>query len=96
VRDCSLEEIRSRLKIGVENGNKLIVLDIATIHCRLEIASLVSISDHSMPVQNVGPLLLPFQDLLLDHKLRGGVIGIVKNLNQQLGLGPVQIAHGPN
>lgn len=93
MRHCAFEEIRVGLKIGIENGNKFIVFNIATIHSGLEITSLVTISDYPMPVHNVGTLLLPFMDLLFDQQLRCWVIRIIKNLNQNLRFRPVQITY---
>lgn len=96
VRDGSHKEIRRGLKIGIKDGNKLIVSNIIAIHGGLEITSLVTISNHSMPVHNAGTLTLPFVDLLFDQHLRRRIIGIVQNLNQQLRFWPLQIAHSRN
>ena len=68
------QEVRGGLEICIEDGNKLIVLDIAAVHGRLEIPSLVAISDDSMPVDDSGAVLLPFQHLVFDQYLSRGVI----------------------
>ena len=82
MRNCSFEEIRSRLKISIKDSNKLVVFDRATIHGRLEIASLISLSDHPMSIFNFGIELLPFMYLLFDQQLGDWIIRVIKNLNQ--------------
>lgn len=82
MRNCSFEEIRGRLKISIKDCNKFIVFYIAATHGRLEIASLIALSDHSMSVFNVGIELLPFIYLLFDQQLGDWIIRVIKNLNQ--------------
>ena len=72
--NCFFQEIRGGLEICVEDSNKLKVLDIAAIHCRLEIPRLVPVPDNSVPVDNTGTILLPFQHLLFDQHLGNWVI----------------------
>lgn len=83
MRDGSDEEIRGGLKIGVEDGNKLVVSNVIAIHGGLEITSFVPVSNHSMSVHNAGTLTLPFVDLLFDQRLCCRIIRIVENLYQQ-------------
>lgn len=80
MRHRSLKKIRGGLKVGIENGNKLIVFDIAAIHGWLEITSFVSLSNDSVPVDDIGTLLLPFTNLFFDQQLSHWVIRIIKNL----------------
>lgn len=87
--DCSFKKIGSRLKISVENGNELIIFNVAAIHGGFEITSFVPISDHAVTVYNADTFLLPFFDLLFDQKLGGRIVGIVENLDQNFGFRPV-------
>ena len=80
VRDCSFKKVGGWLKIGIENSHELIVFDIATIHSRLEITRFIAISNHTMPIQNVGTRLLPFINLLFNQQSRRWIIRIIENL----------------
>lgn len=72
--NCFFQEIRGGLEICIEDGNKLIVFDIAATHCRLEIPGLVPFSDNSVPVDDTGTILLPFQHLFFDQHLSSWII----------------------
>lgn len=85
----TFQKVRRRLEIGIEDDNKLIILNIATIHCRLEITGFITISKNSMPVNNTGAILLPLLHLFLDQGLRRNIIGVIENLNEHIGFWPV-------
>lgn len=81
MRNSSFEEIGCGLKIGIEDSDKFVVFDIATIHGGFEVASLITISNDPMTINNVGALLLPFINLLFNEQLGSWIIRIIKNLD---------------
>lgn len=69
MRNCLLEEIRVWLEISIKYGDKLVILDIITIHGRLKIPSFVACPDQAVAVDNINPSQTPFQNLISDQEL---------------------------
>ncbi|GER31129.1 1-deoxy-D-xylulose-5-phosphate synthase [Striga asiatica] len=61
-----LKEIWVGLEISVENGDKLVILNITTIHGRFKVAGFITLSNHSMPVNYVGTIFLPLVHFILN------------------------------
>ena len=64
--NCELEVVGVWLEIGIKDCNKLIVLYIITIHCRLEISSFVTGSDQTMAIDDIDTPLVPLGYLPLN------------------------------
>nr|ACR35517.1 unknown [Zea mays] len=90
----ALQKVGMRLEVCVKDGNKLVLLHIAAAHGRLEVSSLVTIPQHTVPVHNPGTLLLPFGHLFSDQSLCEWVVRVIQHLDQEVGFGPVKVAHG--
>lgn len=84
-----LEKIWCWLEVRVENGDKFIIFDIVTAHCRLEVPSFITGPQHPMPIHNVHTLMAPLGNFCLDQQLNALVAGIVEHLNQKLLPGPI-------
>jgi len=61
-----LEEIWVWLEISIKNSNELVILDVITAHCRLEITRFVASSELPVTVDYIHTSLAPLRDFSLD------------------------------
>lgn len=67
--NCLFEEIGVWLEVSIKYGDKLVILDIITVHGRLKIPGFVACPDQTVTVDNIDPPQTPFQNLISDQEL---------------------------
>lgn len=77
-----LEEIRTRLEIGIKNCHELVILHIITVHRRLKISCFITSSILPMTVDDIDAFLTPLRDFSFDQPLYALIIRVVENLNK--------------
>lgn len=96
MRNRELEEVRVGLKIGVENGDELVVLNVIAAHSGLEIPGFIAGPHQPVPVNDIDTSLAPLSHLGSDQPLYALVVGVIQNLNQQPLPRPLQLANRRN
>jgi hypothetical protein len=84
-----------RLEVCVKDCNKLAILHITIAPGRREVSNFLTTLQHTVPVHNLGTLLLPFGHLFSDQSLCS-VVGVIQHLNQEVGFRAVKVAHDHN
>jgi len=93
MKDSAFEKVGLRLKVGIKNGHKLILLDVLALHGRFQVPCLEPCAAHAVLIHYIDSPLVLLGHFALYQETGLHIRRIVQHLNQNAAQGPIQLAN---